>query len=557
MENSKKVVKPHKNFVKITGQLRYIEEQLKSFQEELTSCTGFHADWLKNQLECGVLHSFVIYGPKHISQEELSQQALNQCPMYKKEEYKFKLNIQSKEEMWFEDLPYEMQKKFGVCYQTTLSYLPTGIKCWKRWGRRSYDMLVPADFPLDRGRRVSEKADVYFENWQIAKDTFFGNESESLKLRKEAIAQEKAEIRLTEEQKASEFYQAHQAEIDAYNEKYRLFRGETKEEYYKCPIFDKLYMRSYYPPELYTEDLFKKSMYSIDKQIEEKKQKEEAEANRKMWQEKLEIIFNKKPDEGKSLVERATDLGYKLLYGTDGVSISQSCYCRQSVKYSDETVFLINQFITQKELELQKQQEQERQRIEYEKKRDEAKALGLPSDIEVWRRIGAGTNCGQGWVIKPDGTLREPTKLDVNKYGDGNVTWEQILPGEVVLSWAKGCATAEHEFNVIYMPKEGLSSAQKEAILSIEENIQETWKNKRGLSSGIPSPDVGMGWNIAGRKTPLRFNKDDMLELIYEDCSKQDAKDESVEEIKKTDAQPAREATLDDIMRLKDFFANR
>ena len=50
-------------------------------------------------------------------------------------------------------------------------------------------------------------------------------------------------------------------------------------------------------------------------------------------------------------------------------------------------------------------------------------------------------------------------------------------------------------------------------------------KNKRGFSSGLPSPDVGMGWNICGRKVPLVFNEDDRYELWYNDDKKETVDD--------------------------------
>ena len=103
------------------------------------------------------------------------------------------------------------------------------------------------------------------------------------------------------------------------------------------------------------------------------------------------------------------------------------------------------------------------------------------------------------------------------------------------------------------MPENGLTAAQKEVILGIEENIQEEWKNKRGLSSGIPSPDVGMGWNIAGRKMPLKVTRDDMLEKVYEDKSQADIREETSSFETETD----REMTMDDLMKLKDFFESR
>lgn len=561
MEKSKQVCLPRKNFVKVTGQLLYTEEQLQAFQKELDAYPwkgANYAWWLERQLETKELSSFVIYAPKNVSKEDIVKEAFDRCSMGGKKEYKFEMKIQSKEEMWFEDLPYEMQKKFGACYKTTLSYIPDGIKCWKRWGRRSYDILVPKDFSLDRGRRIQWEKDEYFETWQIAKDTFFGNDSEALKLRKETIAKEKESIRLANEQKSAEVRQAHQQEVDEYNEKYRLFRGQSKEEYYKHPVFEDCYIKWYTTPELYSEEELRKVKWHIDTRIQEQKEKIEAEEKSKMWQEKISARLNEKPNDGeKSLVERAADLGYHFSYFQDNLGICEGCNCREVIWYSDEAVLGVNQYITQKEIELQKAQEAERQRLEYEKQKAEAEKLGLPSDIRVWYRIGAGTNCSNAWVIKPDGSFREPTGFEaVKRYGDGYKNWEQILEGEAVLSWAKGCATAEHEFEVIYMPKEGLTAAQKEAVLKIEEDIQNEWKDRRGLSSGIPSPDVGMGWNIAGRKMPLKVTRDDMLEPVYADKVKPESKVDTKAQVEEN-TEPDREITADDLAKLKDFFAGR
>lgn len=559
MEKSGKVNQPRKNFVKITGQLVYTEEQLQAFQKELDALLGgAYAWWLERQLETGELSSFEIYAPKYVSKEDIVKEAFDRCSMGGKKEYKFEMKIQSKEEMWFEDLPYEMQKKFGACYKTTLSYIPDGIKCWKRWGRRSYDILVPKDFSLDRGRRIQWEKDEYFETWQIAKDTFFGNDSESLKLRRETIAREKEDIRLAKEKESADIRQAHQQEVDEYNEKYRLFKGKTKEEYYKHPVFEDCYIKWYTTPVFYTEEELRKVKWQIDTEIQEKKDKIEAAEKSKMWQEKISARLNEKPKDGeKSLAERAADLGYHFSYFQDNLGICEGCNCREVIWYSDEAVFGVNQYITQKEIELEKQQEEKRQREVYKRQRADAEALGLPKDIRVWYRVGAGTNCSNAWVIKPDGNFREPTGFEaVKRYGDGYKNWEQILEGEAVLSWAKGCATAEHEFEVIYLPEEGLTAAQKEAVLKIEEDIQNEWKNKRGLSSGIPSPDVGMGWNIAGRKMPLKVTRDDMLEPVSEYEVKQVSQIDTKVQVEEN-TEPDREITADDLAKLKDFFAGR
>ena len=509
MAKSETVYKPRKNFVKVQGRLLYTQEQMRAFQNELDArpIKGDNRGWwLSHQLETGELSSFTIYARRNVSQEEIMQEAFDKCNMGGKKEYQFKLEIQSQEEIWFEDLPYEVQQKFGACYKTTLSYLPETIKCWKRWGRRSYDMLVPNGMELDRGRRIQWEKDQYFEDWQIAKDTFFGNDSEALRLRKEAIAKEKETIRLAKEQKSREIRQIHQAEVDEYNEKYRLYTGETKEEYYLHPKLGECYITLYLTPALYTEESLREIKIFIDRQIEEAQKKKKAEEESKMWQEEISVQLNEKPENGgKSLVERAIDLGYRFVYHQEELSIYHGDDYVKSVQYSDNARKLINKFVTQKETEVQKQKEEEKQRREYEQQKAEAKTLGLPTGVQVWHRVGAGTMCGEGWVIRSDGTFREPDTFIPKKQSssDGFKCWEQILKGEVVLSWKKGNVTSDHDFEVIYMPDDGLSEKQKEQILKIEEQIQEEWKDRRGLSSGEPSPSVWYGWDICNRETPL------------------------------------------------------
>ena len=188
---------------------------------------------------------------------------------------------------------------------------------------------------------------------------------------------------------------------------------------------------------------------------------------------------------------------------------------------------------------------------EYEKQKAVAKTLGLPSDVRVWHRVGGSTECGDAWVIQADGTFREPTDFEpVKRYGDGYKSWEQIFEGEVVLSWAKEYTAAEHQFEVIYMPEKGLTAAQKEVILRIEEEIPEQWKDRRGLTSKRPSPDVGMGWNICGRKVPLRSGECETVD-IQNDYGTQKVESPVIE-----DDTPDRPITKDDLRRLSDYYNN-
>lgn len=141
----------------------------------------------------------------------------------------------------------------------------------------------------------------------------------------------------------------------------------------------------------------------------------------------------------------------------------------------------------------------------YEKQCIEAAALGLPQDVEIWHRTGGRTNAGNGWVIRPDGTDREPTRMEndnlrrLSRYGEGFAIWEQVLPGELVLKWSKGSSAAPHHFGVVHLPPEGLTETQLEAVALIEGDIERDWETARGLASGIPSPPVGNGWGLTPR----------------------------------------------------------
>lgn len=153
----------------------------------------------------------------------------------------------------------------------------------------------------------------------------------------------------------------------------------------------------------------------------------------------------------------------------------------------------INKHLTQEECRIKLAVQEEKAKLTAEKRIIEAQKLGLPDNISIWCRTGGATNCGDGWVVTGDGGLREPdSQLGSNKI------WKQIFPGELVLSWKKRNTAAEHEFEVVHFPEEGLTQEQKNTVLQIQNDIHETWKDRRGLSSGRPSPSIGNGWNITG-----------------------------------------------------------
>jgi HrpA-like RNA helicase len=134
----------------------------------------------------------------------------------------------------------------------------------------------------------------------------------------------------------------------------------------------------------------------------------------------------------------------------------------------------------------------------------EAASLGLPSNVEIWRRRGGATNAGDGWVVQPNGMPRERDEMMCPRprYPDeGTQVWKQILPGELVLQWSKAMTAAEHMFEVIYRP-ETLTEAQLRTVALLQEELAADWEGRRGLASGNLSPDIGEGWGLLPKEPP-------------------------------------------------------
>lgn len=137
----------------------------------------------------------------------------------------------------------------------------------------------------------------------------------------------------------------------------------------------------------------------------------------------------------------------------------------------------------------------------------EGAALGLSSDVEIWRRREGATNAGDGWVIKPDGTTRTPDEMRCPRprYPDeGYQLWRQVRPGELVLQWSKHNTAADHCFTVVHLP-ETVTDAQLKAVGALEDEFEQEWEGRRGLASRIESPSVGNGWGIPG--TTRTYNR--------------------------------------------------
>ncbi len=164
-------------------------------------------------------------------------------------------------------------------------------------------------------------------------------------------------------------------------------------------------------------------------------------------------------------------------------------------EYTFQGVLDFEKEISKKEAEI------EAQRAEVEKleRAAAAKAVGLPSDIRIWKRVGSRTGCSQGWVIAPNGVERERDSIynensrRAARYDEGYEIWNQILPGELVVRWSKDCTAAEHQFEIVHCP-ETVTDAQRARLAELQEEIEEDWRGCTGLTSGIESPSIGAGW---------------------------------------------------------------
>lgn len=196
-----------------------------------------------------------------------------------------------------------------------------------------------------------------------------------------------------------------------------------------------------------------------------------------------------------ALIPRADILDLTLIFGEDTVNYHEDNGEYRSFPYNQWGVDFFKAALTRKEMEVARKTAKASAEAE-------AEVLGLPQNIRIWKRTGGATGCGMGWVITPDGFDRERDGLENDnprraaRYDEGYLVWKQILPGELVLAWRKAFTAAEHEFEVVHLPSEGVTEAQLERVAEIQQELQDTWAGRRGLASGIPSPAVGRGWGF-------------------------------------------------------------
>ena len=147
--------------------------------------------------------------------------------------------------------------------------------------------------------------------------------------------------------------------------------------------------------------------------------------------------------------------------------------------------------------------------------------------FEVWHRRGGMNRNGDGWVICPDGSLREHDSDDVRRYkSDGNYRWNYVNKNELALKWS--CETmrdvaGSSEFIVAKMPVGGLTNAQCEAVRRIELEDIGTTENSFGLDPEAAERQAKLVAEVAEAfpvcpvcKEPLGFDEDSYRGLTGE-----------------------------------------
>lgn len=140
-----------------------------------------------------------------------------------------------------------------------------------------------------------------------------------------------------------------------------------------------------------------------------------------------------------------------------------------------------------------------------------------------FREMGASGN-SQYWVIKPNGSEREPDEVDYRKRytSEGDKKWRAVNPEELAISWFKVNTAAEHEF-VNKFPVGGCTSEQLAKVKGLEQEIERRFKGTTGMSGKV-SPSIGNGWNLGGKKpkevkeekTEENNNKTDLSKLLQQ-----------------------------------------
>lgn len=120
-------------------------------------------------------------------------------------------------------------------------------------------------------------------------------------------------------------------------------------------------------------------------------------------------------------------------------------------------------------------------------------------------RVMGATSNAQYWVIKTDGTEREPDEVNYRKRytSEGWKSWRLVGPEELAISWFKPCTAASHEFIINKLPEAGCTAEQLVMVKKLETEIDDRFRGSLGMS-GTVSPEIGLGWNLGEHQEEVK-----------------------------------------------------
>ena len=186
------------------------------------------------------------------------------------------------------------------------------------------------------------------------------------------------------------------------------------------------------------------------------------------------------------LKPRVEALGMTLEHSYERVYMSGGTFSK-GYRYSEEGIASMISALDRLEAEAIVREEETKAKEAKARAEAEASKLGLPSNVQIWRRGGI-TNQGDGWVIRPDGTFRDADEMvgdsrRIERYREGTMIWRQILPGELILkAWSQDRYDILH-CEVVYRPNR-VTQEQADAAKRIEEQL-EAPENAFGLDDRL------------------------------------------------------------------------
>lgn len=192
----------------------------------------------------------------------------------------------------------------------------------------------------------------------------------------------------------------------------------------------------------------------------------------------------------RELEELIKDTELSMIYIDNGIQIKapNSIYNYRTYPYSQEGFNTCVKYI--KDYKEKIRQEQEKARLEMEKlkqekelkeKKADAKEKGYPTIFKFKNRIGGKTGLSHAFVIEKDGMIREPDHNELrnsnHRYhynwknnADGIQEYQQILPGEIIVSYTKEVTATPYVLNVEWAD----GKASKEQLENICEALERT-----------------------------------------------------------------------------------